>query len=144
MVESVQISATKLVDEIGGLEYPERLRRLKLPTLVYRRRRGDMIEVYKHFKVYDRSILPITFKPRERPSRQHSCQLHTPRSNDGQRGIQTNSFYHRIVKVWNELPKKVIDSETINDFKKNLDNHWENDESKFDHLYRQTPDSNDE
>ena len=36
--------------EIPGfyeLSYPERLRKLKLPTLSYRRLRGDLIEVYK-------------------------------------------------------------------------------------------------
>jgi len=30
-----------------GLTYKDRLKRLKLPTLKYRRIRGDMIEVYK-------------------------------------------------------------------------------------------------
>ena len=37
-------------------EYPERLKKLKLPSLAYRRRRGDMIEVYKYTHiVYIRS-----------------------------------------------------------------------------------------
>jgi hypothetical protein len=31
----------------SNLTYPERLRRLKLPTLSYRRIRGDIIELYK-------------------------------------------------------------------------------------------------
>ena len=29
------------------MNYAERLKRLNLPTLVYRRRRGDMIETFK-------------------------------------------------------------------------------------------------
>ena len=29
------------------ISYPDRLRKLKLPTLTYRRARGDMIETYK-------------------------------------------------------------------------------------------------
>jgi hypothetical protein len=29
------------------MEYNERLKKLKMPTLKYRRMRGDMIEVYK-------------------------------------------------------------------------------------------------
>jgi len=46
-VEKVQIRATKLVIGVKSLPYCERLRKLKLPTLKYRRLRGDMIEVYK-------------------------------------------------------------------------------------------------
>ena len=37
----------KLVMTVKQLSYKERLVRLKLPTLKYRRIRGDMIEVYK-------------------------------------------------------------------------------------------------
>ena len=38
--------ATKLVITIKNLTYKDRLKRLKLPTLkIYRRIRGDMIEV---------------------------------------------------------------------------------------------------
>ena len=41
-IENVQIRATKLVDGFGRLGYVERLKRLKLPTLAFRRKRGDM------------------------------------------------------------------------------------------------------
>ena len=39
--------ATKLIISLNKLLYLERLRQLKLPTLKYRRLRGDMIEVFK-------------------------------------------------------------------------------------------------
>ena len=48
MLEAVKRRATRLVPKIRKNEYPERLEKLKLPTLAYRRRRGDMIEVYKY------------------------------------------------------------------------------------------------
>ena len=48
-LEKVQKQATKLVINVKQLHYEERLRRLKLPTLKYRRIRGDMIELYKIF-----------------------------------------------------------------------------------------------
>ena len=52
-LEKVQMRATKLVNSIKNLTYKDRLKRLKLPTLKYRRIRGDMIEVYKiYFKIY--------------------------------------------------------------------------------------------
>jgi len=46
-LEKVQRRATKLVLTVKHLKYKERLIRLQLPTLRYRRTRGDMIEVYK-------------------------------------------------------------------------------------------------
>ena len=44
MVEKVQKRATKMIPGTIGMTYEERLRFLKLPTLVYRRHRGDKDE----------------------------------------------------------------------------------------------------
>ena len=41
---------TKLIPGFKSLSYEERLQKLKLPTLKYRRLRGDMIEVCKILK----------------------------------------------------------------------------------------------
>jgi len=48
-LEKVQKRATKLIIAVKLLKYEERLRYLNLPTLNFRRIRGDMIEVYKMF-----------------------------------------------------------------------------------------------
>jgi len=45
-VEKIQKTATNLVYECKYLPYTERFKYLKLPTLKYRRHRGDMIETY--------------------------------------------------------------------------------------------------
>jgi len=45
-IEKVQKRATKLIISLKTLHYKERLRKLKLPTLKYRRLRWDMIEVF--------------------------------------------------------------------------------------------------
>lgn len=47
LVENVQRRARKMIPELSKLSYEERLQKLNLPTLSYRRVRGDMIEVYK-------------------------------------------------------------------------------------------------
>ena len=61
-LEKVQMRATKLIHEVKGLSYRQRLERLKLPTLKYRRVRGDMIEIYKMLTgKYDRDSC-IEFK----------------------------------------------------------------------------------
>ena len=53
LIEGVQRPATKLVPELKDLEYEERLKRMDLPSLRYRRVRGDMIETYKYtLKIY--------------------------------------------------------------------------------------------
>ena len=45
-IEIIQRIATKLVPQLRTITYTERLRQLKLPTLVYRRRRADMLQTY--------------------------------------------------------------------------------------------------
>ena len=124
LLEKVQERATRLVDGLGDMEYPERLRKLKLPTLAHRRERGDMIEVWKHYNTYDRSALSESFKPKQRTSRKHKLQLFHNKANDGVRGIQHNSFYHRVSDTWNNLPKKVVENLTMNGFKNDIDEHW--------------------
>ena len=124
MIENVQIRATKLVDGLSNLNYFERLRKLDLPTLAYRRERGDMIEMYKHFHAYDTETLSPKFRAKERSSRKHHFQLHHNIQRDGDYGIQANSFYYRTVKTWNELPKEVVNAVNINSFKNSLDVHW--------------------
>ena len=48
LIESVQRCSTKLSPAIKDLPYEHRLRILNLPSLYYRRARGDMIETFKH------------------------------------------------------------------------------------------------
>jgi len=46
-VGKVKRRATKLIQNLRHLPYENRLRILKLPSLNYKRRRGDMIQTYK-------------------------------------------------------------------------------------------------
>ena len=60
-IENVQRRATKLIPGFRDLEYSERLTRLGLPTLAYRKMRGDMIELYKIMTgKYDTDATPNT------------------------------------------------------------------------------------
>ena len=47
LLEGVQRSFTKRLVQVQKLSYEQRLRKLKLPSLEFRRFRGDLIEVYK-------------------------------------------------------------------------------------------------
>ena len=54
LMERVQRRATKLIPDLKELPYETRLKKLQLPSLYYRRARGDMIEVYKYmYNIYD-------------------------------------------------------------------------------------------
>ena len=132
LIEGVQERATKLVDYCKNLKYPERLRLLNLPTLAFRRLRGDMIELFKHFNKYNPNSISPSFQPKQRSTRRHNFQLHEHRSKDGVRGVQTNSFYFRSVRTWNELPSNVVSCKSVNAFKNKLDKFWEFHELKFD------------
>ena len=134
MLENVQVRATKMVDGLGSLSYPERLRKLDLPTLVHRRSRGAMIELYKHFNNYASETLSDSFQPRQRITRTHNLQLLERAPKDGIRGVQTNSFYYRNSREWNNLPEAVVNAISLNSFKNKLDNHWAELPTKFDHL----------
>jgi ribonuclease P/MRP protein subunit RPP40 len=57
MIEAVQHRATKIVPGYSKLSYEKRLRKMKLPTLEYRRFRGDMIEVCL-YRVDESTLLP--------------------------------------------------------------------------------------
>ena len=53
-IEKVQRQFTRHIKGLKNLSYQERLSKLKLPSLEYRRLRGDFIEVYKIVhKIYD-------------------------------------------------------------------------------------------
>ena len=64
-VESVESRATKMIYGLTNLPYQERLKTLKLPSLVYRRRRGNMIQIFKILNDYVRIDKNQFFKIRE-------------------------------------------------------------------------------
>jgi ribonucleases P/MRP protein subunit RPP40 len=57
------LGATKLIGSIKHLPYVDRLKKLKLPTLQYRRARGDMIEVFKILRGFYDNTNNITLTP---------------------------------------------------------------------------------
>ena len=58
-IKNLQCQATKIVPEIKDLSYEERLRELNLPTLEYRRRRGDLTQILHSIDDIDSSKIVI-------------------------------------------------------------------------------------
>ena len=62
-IEAVQKRFTKKIPEVKKLTYEERLNRIKLPSLEYRRFRGYLIETYKiAHNLYDKDSVNTLLK----------------------------------------------------------------------------------
>ena len=129
-IEKVQKRATKMVIKCKHMSYLDRLKYLHLPTLKFRRIRGDMIEVYKILhKKYDSNVVPELCKNVNSKTRGNSLKLNVQRC---KYNLRKYSFTVRIVNLWNSLPDSVILSDSVNSFKNKLDEYWINKEVYFD------------
>ena len=126
-MENVQRRATTLVDGFYRMSYSERLKKLNLSSLVYRRARGNMIEIFKHLHSFDNCTLLENFRPQNRPSRKHDYQLvwKAPKDRVLSLWLQENVFYYRVIKTWNELTKEIVYVKSMDLFKNKLDEVWQ-------------------
>ncbi len=121
-IEAVQRRATRMVPELAHLSYQERLEQLKLPTLVYRRQRADMLETYKILHNEYDIDQEIFFKcPGNSRTRGHSLKIFKDRVENTTR---RHFFSNRVVNMWNELPEEVVSASKIDTFKERLDQYW--------------------
>ena len=112
---------SRLIPDLQKLEYTERLKKLNLPSLYYRRARGDMIECYKYLTgMYNvaGNLLP---QDELSNTRGHSLKLKKPCVKTSAR---ENFFSVRIVNAWNSLPDAVVTATSLNSFKTRLDRVW--------------------
>ena len=121
MIEAVQHRATRMVPGLRKLTYEDRLKKMDLPTLEYRRMRGDAIEAYKYlhgkYRVDESAILPRhTTKGIE--TRGHSLKL---QKRESKIQLRSNYFGYRIVNMWNYLPEEIVSSSSVNCFKGRYD-----------------------
>ena len=124
LLEGIQRRATKLVAQVKDLPYPLSLQKLNLKTLEYRRKRNDIIEVFKIFEAYnDVNYKKFFDQPVASITRGHKYKITKNRCNTN---IRQNFFTNRIIKTWNNLPENIIDSESIETFKTRLERFWAN------------------
>ena len=129
-LESIQRRATKMVIGMYNLSYEERLRRLELPCLRFRRCRGDMIETYKylHHKYSVTELIPRVTSTR---TRGHSLKITQEKCKTR---LRLNFFTQRIMSAWNNLNEETVSAQTVNSFKNKLDKEWDNLPGKYDYL----------
>ena len=123
-LENVQRRATKCIKNCKGLTYEERLKYLNLPTLKYRRLRGDMIQVFKILNdYYPNCDIPQLTLRKDSHTRGHQLKLLVKRP---KYDIRKYSFTIRVVNSWNALPAAAVTATSINSFKAEFDNHYKN------------------
>lgn len=118
LIEGVQHRVTRCVNGMQGLNYDERLASLGLPSLEFRRMRGDLIEVFKMAKGFSELKFEDFFVRARANLRGHQFKVFKTRFN---RDIGKFSFCNRNIDMWNRLPIDIIDSTSVNTFKNRLD-----------------------
>ena len=102
----------------------ERLCKLKLPSLEFRRVRGDLIEVYKlTHDFYDAKTIKdlLTLTSTDLPTRNNNFKLFKPRVATKK---YQNFFTNRVINWWNRLPSEIVNAVSINSFKNCIDDFF--------------------
>ncbi len=101
-LENVQRRGTRMLPGMKELAYPDRLLKLKLPSLVYRRLRGGMIEMLKILTAKYDSEVNNFVRPQAPNTRGHSLKIAKFRPHTTLRKFL---FTTRCTDTWNNLPK---------------------------------------
>ena len=118
MIENVQKRATKQVPGLKDLSYEQRLRTLNLPTLAYRRLRGDLIETYKILTgKYDQAVSDLFVMNSNQTTRGHKYKLFKKRPRLNSRKY---SFCYRVVDIWNSLPSDIVEAKNVRSFERRI------------------------
>ena len=121
VIENIQRRFTKMIHGLHNCSYEERLTILSLPTLEERRRRNDLIQVFKIWNGIDR-IEGSLFK--------NVSEIHNKNTRRSQRqnfvvqksrlDIRKHFFSCRVINDWNRLPHKTQVAPNIQVFKTEL------------------------
>jgi hypothetical protein len=116
-VENVQRRFTKRINGMKDYTYAERLNRLGLKSLEYRRVVFDLCMTYSICNNLVELDFDEFFVRGQNRTRGHSMKLLMSFVNTDTRKF---FFAHRVVPVWNSLPDEVVCAQSLMSFKKKL------------------------
>ena len=128
----MQRRATKLLPNLKNQSYEQRLRTLNLPSLKHRRKRGDVIQVFKIVNKIDDLNFDLFFQESLcKKTRTTGDKLYV--KGNKHLNLRKNVFSNRVVNSWNNLNPDIKNSSNTNMFKNRLDSDLSFNLTKYDY-----------